>query len=42
MVGSKLRGITGLIQAANKSNWIGHLIVALQGHYPIYLTLRKL
>jgi SAM-dependent methyltransferase len=30
-----------MIQSVNYWNWIGHLIVALQAHYPIYLILRK-
>lgn len=30
-----------LLQVANPGNWIGHLLVGLQAHYPIYLTLRK-
>lgn len=30
-----------LVQAVNLGNWIGHLLVGLQAHYPIYLTLRK-
>jgi SAM-dependent methyltransferase len=30
-----------LMQALNAGNWLGHLIVALQGHYPILLTLRR-
>jgi hypothetical protein len=25
----------------NRGNWVGRLIVACQGHYPIYLTVRK-
>ena len=27
--------------AYNIGNWIGRTIVAAQGHYPIYLTLRR-
>ena len=30
-----------LLQAFNLGNWIGHLIVGLKAHYPIYLALRK-
>lgn len=30
-----------LIQTVNVGNWIGHLLVGLQAHYPIYLKLRK-
>ena len=31
-----------LFQKVNRGNWLGKLIVAFQGHYPIYLTARKL
>jgi SAM-dependent methyltransferase len=30
-----------LLQKLNVKNWVGHLLVALQAHYPIFLTLRK-
>lgn len=30
-----------IIQAVNVGNWIGHLLVALQAHYPIYLQIHK-
>ncbi len=30
-----------VLQAINRGNWVGRLIVAFQGHYPIYLTVRK-
>ncbi|MDP9049518.1 MAG: class I SAM-dependent methyltransferase [Acidobacteriota bacterium] len=30
-----------IVQAMNVGNWIGHLLVGLQAHYPIFLTLRK-
>ena len=30
-----------VLQAVNQWNWVGRLIVALRGHYPIYLTIRK-
>lgn len=30
-----------VLQLLNVGNWVGHLLVALQAHYPIYLTLRK-
>lgn len=33
--------MVGVLQAVNLGNWVGRLIVALQGHYPIYLTIRK-
>ena len=38
---SKLRTIIAVAQRLNAGNWIGHLIVAAQGYYPIYLTLRR-
>jgi len=41
-VAGKIGWLVKLIQRANRRNWIGHMIVALQGHYPIYMTvLRK-
>ena len=39
---SRLAGVLSAMQKANWGNWIGRLIVAVQGHYPIYLTVRKL
>jgi SAM-dependent methyltransferase len=30
-----------LVQKLNVGNWIGHLLVGLQAHYPIFLRLRK-
>lgn len=40
-----VEGSTGkaiaVLQAVNRRNWVGRLIVVLQGHYPIYLTVRK-
>jgi SAM-dependent methyltransferase len=38
---SKLTRLIGIVQALNVGNWIGHLIVVAQGHYPIYLTVRR-
>lgn len=38
---SRLTGVIRIVQSINVSNWIGHLIVLAQGHYPIYLTIRK-
>jgi SAM-dependent methyltransferase len=38
---TRLRHVIRALQFANVGNWIGRLIVALQGHYPIYLTVRK-
>jgi hypothetical protein len=33
--------LIGAVQRINIGNWIGRSIVAAQGHYPIYLTLRR-
>jgi SAM-dependent methyltransferase len=41
-VSSKIGGLISFVQKVNMGNWMGRLIVAAQGHYPIYLTLRKL
>jgi ubiquinone/menaquinone biosynthesis C-methylase UbiE len=40
-VAGKLARVIALIQRLNFANWIGRLIVAIQGYYPIYLTLRR-
>ncbi len=40
-VGSRIGGLVSALQKLNWGNWIGRLIVAAQGHYPIYLTLRR-
>jgi len=40
-VAGSLQKIVGVLSRLNWGNWIGHLIVAMQGHYPIYLTVRK-
>lgn len=37
----KLQTIIALLQQLNVGNWVGHMIVAAQGYYPIYLTLRR-
>lgn len=42
VVAGKLHGIISVLKKINRGNWAGRLIVALQGHYPIYLTVRKL
>jgi len=41
MVASKLGGMINALKKVDRGNWIGRLIVALQGYYPIYLTVRK-
>lgn len=42
---SAVAGILGPVVASilalNVGNWIGHVLVGLRGHYPIYLTVRK-
>lgn len=40
-VGGRTGRAIGILQAINRGNWLGRLIVALQGYYPIYLTIRK-
>ena len=40
-VGSRLGGVLATLQKLNWGNWIRRLIVAAQGHYPIYLTVCK-
>jgi len=41
MVASRLQGTISAVKKMNRGNWMGRLIVALQGYYPIYLTVRK-
>jgi SAM-dependent methyltransferase len=41
VVKGTLERLIKLVQMVNLGNWIGHLLVGLQAHYPIYLTLRK-
>jgi SAM-dependent methyltransferase len=41
MVAGRLQGIIAALKKVNRGNWLGRLIVACQGHYPIYLTIRK-
>jgi ubiquinone/menaquinone biosynthesis C-methylase UbiE len=41
VVAGRLQGIIAALKKINRANWVGRLIVALQGHYPIYLTVRK-
>lgn len=40
-VSGKLGPLLAVLRVLNLGNWIGHLIVALRGYYPIYLTIRK-
>ncbi len=37
----RLQTVIAVVQRINIGNWIGRMIVAAQGHYPIYLTLRR-
>ena len=37
----KLKTVVAIVQRLNIGNWMGRMIVAAQGHYPIYLTLRR-
>jgi ubiquinone/menaquinone biosynthesis C-methylase UbiE len=41
IVKGTIERLIGLLQTLNIGNWIGHLLVALQAHYPIYLIIRK-
>ena len=41
MVASKARKAVDVFRTLNVGNWMGRLVVLLQGHYPIYLTVRK-
>jgi SAM-dependent methyltransferase len=36
-----LQSVVAMVQRLNIGNWMGRAIVAAQGHYPIYLTLRR-
>jgi SAM-dependent methyltransferase len=40
-VAGRIHQLIAFLQKINLGNWIGRTIVAAQGHYPIYLTLRK-
>jgi len=37
----KLHTAIAVVQRLNAGNWMGQMIVAAQGYYPIYLTLRR-
>jgi SAM-dependent methyltransferase len=41
-VKSRLEGAVALFQAINVANWLGRVVVGLQGFYPIYMTLARL
>ncbi len=36
-----LQTVVAIVQRLNVGNWMGRMIVAAQGYYPIYLTLRR-
>jgi ubiquinone/menaquinone biosynthesis C-methylase UbiE len=38
---NRMSSVLRVLQAVNLGNWLGHTIVALQGHYPILLTIRR-
>jgi SAM-dependent methyltransferase len=38
---TRLTGLIRVLQGLNVGNWIGRLIVLAQGHYPLYLTVRR-
>jgi hypothetical protein len=40
-VAGRLQKLIALLQLANVGNWVGRTIVALQGFYPMYLTVRR-
>jgi len=40
-VAGRIDRLIVFLQKINLGNWIGRTIVAAQGHYPIYLTVRK-
>lgn len=41
VVAGRLAGLIHAVTTLNRANWMGKLIVALQGYYPIYLTIAK-
>jgi hypothetical protein len=40
-VSRRLGVVLRLIQLVNSWNWIGKMIVAAQGYYPLYVTVRR-
>jgi SAM-dependent methyltransferase len=40
-VSSRLRTLIRVLQVVNRWNWIGALIVAARGYYPMYVTVRR-
>jgi SAM-dependent methyltransferase len=42
VVQSKVGSLVKVVQALNIGNWIGWMITGLQGHYPMYVTARRL
>lgn len=41
IVAGKLQRTMNILTKINRGNWVGRLIIALQGHYPIYLTIAR-
>ncbi len=41
IVEGSIGGLMRALQAVNVGNWLGHLFVALQAYYPIYIKLHK-
>lgn len=41
VVSSRLAPVIRTLQLVNRWNWIGKLIVALRGYYPMYVTVRR-
>ena len=39
--GKVIERLIGALRKLNVGNWAGRLIVLMQGHYPIYMTVRK-
>jgi SAM-dependent methyltransferase len=40
-VAGRLAPIVRIVQACNRWNWMGKLIVAARGYYPLYITVRR-
>ena len=38
---TKLGKTVRIFQKLNRGNWAGRLIVLAQGHYPLYITIRR-
>lgn len=42
IVEGRIGGLMRAVQAVNAGNWLGHLFIALQAYYPIYIKLHKI